>query len=130
MKMYIVILIIAGNINFLVLNGALTVGSSGLLSLMSAAVNTAAHNLACQSILPSSALRQNYSIVSSINFKVWLPYSRSPTSAKITNAIPLLQWFWPMYVQVGDFLVSRGPPTVPLTQISCNIFFFEVPKST
>ena len=25
-----------------------------------------------------------------------------------------------MYVQVGDFRVSRGPPTVPLTQISCN----------
>ena len=75
MKRYIVILIIAANINFLVLNGELTVGSSGLLSLMSAAVNTAAHNLACQSILPSSALRQNYSIVSSIDFKVWLPYS-------------------------------------------------------
>jgi hypothetical protein len=53
MKMYIVILIIAANIiNFLVLNGELTVGTSGgLLSLMSAAVNTAAHNLACQSIL-------------------------------------------------------------------------------
>ena len=70
MKRFIVTLMIAANINVLVLNGELTVGSRGLLSLMSAAVNTAAHNLACQSILPSSALRQNYSIVSSINFKV------------------------------------------------------------
>ena len=25
-----------------------------------------------------------------------------------------------MYVQVGDFRVSRGLPTVPLTRISCN----------
>ena len=33
--------------------------------------------------------------------------------------------FWLMYVQVGDFCVSRGPPTVPLTRISCNAFFFK-----
>ena len=30
-----------------------------------------------------------------------------------------------MYTQVGDFRVSRGPPTVPLTQILCNTFFFK-----
>ena len=28
-----------------------------------------------------------------------------------------------MYVQVGDFRVSRGPPTVPLTRISRNTVF-------
>ena len=28
-----------------------------------------------------------------------------------------------MYVQVGDFRASRGPTTVPLTQISCNMVF-------
>ena len=28
-----------------------------------------------------------------------------------------------MYVQVGDFCVSRGPSTVPLTRSSCNTFF-------
>ena len=28
-----------------------------------------------------------------------------------------------MYVQVGDFRVSRGLTTVPLTRISCNTFF-------
>ena len=28
-----------------------------------------------------------------------------------------------MYVQVGDFCVSRGPTTVPLTWISCNTVF-------
>ena len=28
-----------------------------------------------------------------------------------------------MYVQVGDFCNSRGPPTVPLTQILRNEFF-------
>ena len=33
--------------------------------------------------------------------------------------------FWLMYVQVGDFCVSRGPPTVPLTQISRNTVFFK-----
>ena len=41
---------------------------------------------------------------------------------------PLLPRFWPMYAQMGDFRVSRGPPTVPLTRISHNVFF-EVPKS-
>ena len=30
-----------------------------------------------------------------------------------------------MYVQVGDFRVSRGPPTVPLMQISCDTVFFK-----
>ena len=29
---------------------------------------------------------------------------------------PLLLWFWPMYAQMGDFHVSRGP----LTVISAN----------
>ena len=33
--------------------------------------------------------------------------------------------FWLMYAQVGDFCVSRGPPTVPLTQISHNTVFFK-----
>ena len=33
--------------------------------------------------------------------------------------------FWLMYVQVGDFRVSRGISTVPLTQISCNTVFFK-----
>ena len=28
-----------------------------------------------------------------------------------------------MYAQVGDFRVSRGPPTVPLMQISLNAVF-------
>ena len=28
-----------------------------------------------------------------------------------------------MYVQFGDFRVSRGPTTVPLTRISCNMVF-------
>ena len=28
-----------------------------------------------------------------------------------------------MYVQVRDFCVSKGPPTVPLTRISCNTVF-------
>ena len=35
--------------------------------------------------------------------------------------------FWLKYVQVGDFCISRGPPTVPLTRISCNTVF-ESPK--
>ena len=30
-----------------------------------------------------------------------------------------------MYAQVEDFCVSRGSPTVPLTQISCNAVFFK-----
>jgi hypothetical protein len=30
-----------------------------------------------------------------------------------------------MYVQVGDFRVSRGPSTVPQTQISRNAVFFK-----
>ena len=30
-----------------------------------------------------------------------------------------------MYVQVGDFCVSRGPPTVQLTQIFSNAVFFK-----
>ena len=28
-----------------------------------------------------------------------------------------------MYIQVGDFPISRGPPTVPLRRISCNTVF-------
>ena len=28
-----------------------------------------------------------------------------------------------MYAKVADFRISRGPPTVPLTRISCNTFF-------
>ena len=35
------------------------------------------------------------------------------------------QCFWLMYVQVGDFCVSRGPPTVPLMRISCNVVYFK-----
>ena len=31
--------------------------------------------------------------------------------------------FWLIYAQLGDFCVSRGPPTVPLTQIFRNEFF-------
>ena len=31
--------------------------------------------------------------------------------------------FWLMYAQVGNFGVSRGPPTVPLTRILHNAFF-------
>ena len=30
-----------------------------------------------------------------------------------------------MYVQVGDFGISRGPPTVPLMQILHNVFLFK-----
>ena len=30
-----------------------------------------------------------------------------------------------MYAQAGDFRVSRGPPTVPLTQILRNAVFFK-----
>jgi hypothetical protein len=37
--------------------------------------------------------------------------------------------FWLMYIQVGDFRVCRGPPTVPLMQISRNAVFFQVQKS-
>ena len=33
--------------------------------------------------------------------------------------------FWLMYMQVGDFRVSRGPHSAPLTRISCNPFFFK-----
>ena len=33
--------------------------------------------------------------------------------------------FWLKYVQVGDFLISRGRPTVPLTGIVCNADFFK-----
>ena len=33
--------------------------------------------------------------------------------------------FWLMYMQVGDFCVSRGCPIIPLTQISCNAGFFK-----
>jgi hypothetical protein len=36
--------------------------------------------------------------------------------------------FWLRYVQVGDFHISRGFTTVPLTQISCNTFFFPIIK--
>ena len=35
----------------------------------------------------------------------------------------------PIYVQVGDFRVSRGPPTVSLTQILCNAVFAESQNS-
>ena len=35
--------------------------------------------------------------------------------------------FWLMYVQVGNFLVSNGPPTVQLTQILRNAVFFKTP---
>ena len=31
--------------------------------------------------------------------------------------------FWLMYVQVGDFCISRGLTIVPLTRISCNTVF-------
>ena len=30
-----------------------------------------------------------------------------------------------MYVQVGILRISRGPPTVPLTQILCNAVSFK-----
>ena len=33
--------------------------------------------------------------------------------------------FWLMYAKVGDFRVSRGPSTVPLTRILCNAVFFK-----
>ena len=33
----------------------------------------------------------------------------------LTTGGPPLTRFWPMHLQVGDFRVSRGPPTVPLT---------------
>ena len=33
--------------------------------------------------------------------------------------------FWLMYVQVGDFCINSGPPTVQLTQISSNAVFFK-----
>ena len=37
--------------------------------------------------------------------------------------------FWLMYVQVGDFHVSRGPPTVLLSQVLHNVaHFFASPK--
>ena len=39
-----------------------------------------------------------------------------------------LMLFWPMYAQVGDFCISRGPPTVPLTQI-CITWFIWSPKT-
>ena len=35
---------------------------------------------------------------------------------------------WLMYVQVGAFGVSRGPPTIPSTQILLNMFVFSSPK--
>ena len=45
----------------------------------------------------------------------------SPTYTKITNTVSTTyHGFWLMYLQVGDFRVSRGTTTVPLTQISCN----------
>ena len=47
-------------------------------------------------------------------------YRGSPTYTKIT--IPR---FWPMYVQVGDFCVCRGPSTIALTRSLRNL----VPKS-
>ena len=40
--------------------------------------------------------------------------TRSPTSSVLA-----------MYAQVGDFQISRGPPTVPLTGISRNTFFLK-----
>ena len=33
--------------------------------------------------------------------------------------------FWLMYAQVGDFRISRGPSTVPLTRISRNSVLFK-----
>ena len=41
----------------------------------------------------------------------------------------ILSCIWLMYSQVRDFCVSRGLPTVQRTQIVCNLFFFQVPKS-
>ena len=38
----------------------------------------------------------------------------SPTYAVFTPADPTTAVFWIMYAQMGDFRVSRGPPTVPL----------------
>ena len=38
---------------------------------------------------------------------------------------PLLPRFWPMYAQMEDFRVSRGPPTVPLTQILRTAAFLK-----
>ena len=35
------------------------------------------------------------------------------------------QGFWLIYLQVGDFCISRGSPTFPITQILRNSFFFK-----
>ena len=52
----------------------------------------------------------------------------SPTYTKITNMVSTTTVFGLRnYVQVGDFRVSRGLATVPLTQISCNLVF-QSPK--
>ena len=41
------------------------------------------------------------------------------------QGVPHYRGFWLMYAKVGDFCFSRGPPTVPLMQISRNAFFFK-----
>ena len=51
-------------------------------------------------------------------------YRGSPTYAVFTNADPTMyRVFWLMYAQVGDFCVSSGSPTVPLTRILRNEVF-------
>ena len=52
-------------------------------------------------------------------------YRGSPPLTRFSlTRIPFSR-FWLMYAQVGDFCVSRGHPTVPLTQISRNAVFFK-----
>ena len=48
---------------------------------------------------------------------------RSPISAVLAYVRKVF-WKLPMYVQVGDFYIRRGPLAVPLTQIFWNAVFF------
>ena len=57
-------------------------------------------------------------------------HRRSPTYAVFTTLDPTTPFFGLCtYMQVRGFWVSTGPPTVPLTGILRNTFFFQVPKS-
>ena len=70
---------------------------------------------------------QQYIALDEYSLKMDAIYRGSPTYTKITNTVSTTTVFGLCtYVQVGDFCVSRGLTTVPLTRISCNTVFSKM----
>ena len=63
--------------------------------------------------------------VQSFTYFIFIPIQRVPHLDGFQYRGSNYRNFWLMYVQVGDFCVSRGLTTVPLTRISCNTVFSE-----